>query len=80
MKKCSDCNVEMIDNCRIVGQHPFEIGPDGRTRFFIHIPTGEQDSFMGIKYNKEKRIEPSVRICPKCGKIELYVDIDKVEK
>ena len=31
MKKCIDCNTEMIDNCIIEGQHPFELGADGRT-------------------------------------------------
>lgn len=78
MKKCTDCNVEMIENARIEGQHPFEVGVDGKTRISIHIPTGEQGSFLGLKYNKENKIEPSVRVCPSCGKIELYIDKDKL--
>lgn len=78
MKKCSDCNIEMIENCRIEGQHPFELGPDGKTRISIHIPTGEKRTFLGFEYNKENKIEPSVRICPSCGKVELYIDKDKL--
>ena len=78
MKKCSECNVNMMENLKIEGQHPFEVGPDGRTDLSIHIPTGEKGSFLGIKFDKEKRVKPLARICPKCGKIELYVDIDEL--
>jgi len=77
MKKCSECNVEMLENGYISGQHPFEVGVDGRTDIKIHIPTSEEESFFGIKYNKEIVKEPKVRICPKCGKVELYVDINE---
>ena len=31
MKKCSECNIDMIDNCTIEGQHPFEVEIDGQT-------------------------------------------------
>lgn len=78
MKKCNDCNVEMIENAKIEGQHPFEVGVDGRTDISIHIPTGEQGSFLGIKFNKENILKPLARVCPKCGKVELYVDVDKL--
>ncbi len=78
MKKCNDCNVEMIDNCTIKGQHPYEVGVDGSSVISLHIPTGEKGSFLGIKYDKEKILELKVRVCPKCGKIELYTDIEKI--
>ena len=47
MKKCNDCNIEMIDNCIVEGQHPFEVGMDGRTDISIHIPTNEKGNFLG---------------------------------
>ena len=72
MKKCSDCNVEMIEGCKIEGQHPFELGADGRTDISIHVPTGEKSKFFGITYDVTNRHELKARMCPKCGKIELY--------
>lgn len=78
MKKCSDCNVEMIDNCKIEGQHPFEVGVDGRTDISIHIPTGEKGSFLGLKYDKVNKVKPLARICPNCGKVEFYVNKEEL--
>ncbi len=74
MKKCSDCNVEMIDNCIIEGQHPFELGADGRTDISLHVPTGEKASILGIKYDKVDKMKLKARFCPNCGKVELYVN------
>ena len=74
MKKCNECNTVMIDNCIIEGQHPFEIGVYGRTDISIHIPTNEKGDFLGIKYDKVKSVNPKLRVCPKCGKVEMYVD------
>ena len=80
MTKCNNCNVEMIENAKLEGQHPFELGPDGRTDISIHIPTGKQGSFLGIKYEKSTKLNLLVRVCPNCGKVELYVDIDKIRE
>ena len=75
MKKCSECNIDMINNCVIEGQHPFELGVDGRTDISIHVPTNEKGSFLGIKYDKTFDLNLKARVCPKCGKVELYVDL-----
>ena len=74
MKKCSECNVEMIDNCVIDGQHPFELGVDGEVDISVHIPTNEKGSFLGIKYDKNISLNVKARVCPGCGKVELYID------
>lgn len=79
MKKCTDCNIEMIENCIIEGQHPFEIGVDGRTDISIHIPTNEKGSFLGIKYDKRKKIPLKARICPNCGKVELCINTNNLK-
>jgi hypothetical protein len=78
MKKCSDCNVEMIDDVSIKGQHPFEVGMDGESDIFISIPTNEKGSFLGIKYDKVNEVMCKARICPKCGKVELYVETEEI--
>jgi len=77
MKICKDCNVEMLDNGELKGQHPFEIGVEGESDISVTIPSPEKGAFFGIKYNKsiEKRVK--VRVCPKCGKLELYIEINK---
>ena len=74
MKKCSDCNVEMIEDCVIDGQHPFELGVDGEVDISVHIPTNEKASFLGIKFDKNISLNVKARVCPQCGKVELYVD------
>ena len=79
MKKCIDCNIEMIDNCIIEGQHPFELGADGRSDISIHIPTNEKGSFLGIKYDKTKELPLKARICPNCGKVELCININELK-
>ena len=74
MKNCTDCNCEMIENCRIEGQQPFKVGVDGKTNISIHIPTGTKSNFLGIEYNETIKRPLKARICPKCGKIELYAE------
>ena len=69
MKKCSDCNVDMIEGAKIEGQQHFEIGPDGHFRIYLTIPTGKK--ILG--FEKTVHTEPQVRICPECGKVELYI-------
>ena len=80
MKKCNECNIEMIENCIIEGQHPFEIGVDGRTDISVHIPTNEQGSFIGIKYEKKIELQLKARVCPTCGKVEPYVNVSKLNE
>lgn len=65
MKQCEDCKVDMLDDIEIKGQHPFEIGIDGESR--IRAVVKGKGIFSNI-------IEVKSRVCPKCGKIELYID------
>ena len=80
MKKCNECNIEMIDNCIIEGQHPFELGVDGQTDISVHIPTNEKGSFLGIKYDKQLELQLKARVCPNCGKVETYVETDELKE
>lgn len=50
MKKCNDCNCDMIENCSISGKHPFEVGIDQRVDISLNILTGRKSSFLGIPY------------------------------
>lgn len=42
MKKCKECNVEMVEDAKITGQHPFEIGVDGLSNIFISFVNGKK--------------------------------------
>lgn len=80
MKKCNDCKIEMIDNAEITGQHPFELGVDGSSNIFISFLNGKMEVknlFGNIKVKKiQCNKELKARICPTCGKVELYIDPD----
>ncbi len=70
MKKCNDCNVDMIEDIKIKGQHPFEIGIDGESNLSILVP---RKVFM-------KSIPIKSRFCPSCGKVELYINTEELQK
>lgn len=70
MKKCNDCNVEMLENIRIEGQHPFELGSSGSSD--IEIIIHGKNIFA-------KTLSVKCRVCPNCGKVELYVDKEKLQ-
>ncbi len=74
MKKCNDCNCEMIENCSISGKHPFESDFRQRVDISVNIPTGQKNSFLGIPYESSNRCALKARVCPQCGKVELYAD------
>lgn len=63
-KKCSECNVEMIEK---YGIRPGEYA-EGFTKKFIYITTSDH-------YGKKvSRKSVKCRICPNCGKIEMFID------
>lgn len=80
MKKCSDCNVEMIDNCTISGHQPLKVGMEGKTNIFVQVPTGEVGDFLGISLDMSSNVQFKARICPKCGKMELYINPNELPK
>jgi len=74
MKKCSDCNIEMIENTSL---HTDYIGG---VKYEEQIYLDYEDEENGSKpLFSDKKISikrVKARICPKCGKVELYVDIN----
>ncbi len=73
MKKCLDCDFYMRE-AKIDGQHPFELGADGRSNIRVHIPTGEKTTLLGLELDNTIKAEVKARVCPKCGKVELFVN------
>ena len=78
MKMCSDCNVVMIDNCEFEGQLKFKLGADGESRVSLRVPTGKNATFLGLPIAVRKDASLRGRMCPNCGKVELYVDLNEL--
>ena len=75
MKECSECNCEMIDDCKVVGQHPLEFSPKEKTYVSILVPTGKKITLLGMQVDATNKFRLKARMYPKCGKIELYADL-----
>ena len=76
MKKCNDCNVYMVDF-------------NGKKRSNIECNDEENSELIYYNYDTKDFLTPwdyvKARVCPSCGKLELYVDVkeaklDKIEK
>lgn len=68
MKKCQDCNFDMIENCSISGKHPFEVDFNQRVDISVNIPTGQKKSFLGIPCETSNRYGLKARVCPNAEK------------
>ena len=77
MKKCNYCNIDMIENIEVTGQHPFEVGTKGKSKIFINIPTGKKSSVLGLTIDETIKTELMACVCPNCGKVEMYINTNK---
>lgn len=78
MKKCNECNCDMIEDCFIKARPTYDVDVRKSIRISVYVPTGETGSFLGIPYNDGNQYEIKARVCPKCGKIELFADFNNV--
>lgn len=73
MKKCRDCNIEMIENTNLHTDYV------GGTSYEEQVFLDYDDEINGSKVlfgNKKISIRRlKARVCPNCGKVELYVDL-----
>ena len=75
MKKCNECNVEMLNGESIHTDYVGGVSFD--QQIFLDYEdekNGTKLLFSNKKYSK-KRIK--ARVCPKCGKVELYVNLEE---
>lgn len=75
MKKCNDCNIEMIEGINL--HTDYVGGASMEERIYIDYydeKNGEKTLFSDKKISK-RRVKG--RVCPTCGKVELYVDLVK---
>ncbi|PWL70394.1 MAG: hypothetical protein DBY23_04755 [Bacillota bacterium] len=70
--KCEKCNVEMIDGS-LYGKPRFIDIDHDIDKFYVSIKTGKKTSVLGLLVDETKKIKLNVKVCPKCGKVEMYV-------
>lgn len=73
MKKCNDCNVAMIEETNL--HTDYVGGVLFKEQLFLDY-NDEINGSKGLFNNNKisiKRIQ--ARVCPNCGKVELYVDL-----
>ncbi len=63
MKKCSECNIEMIENTNLHTDYVGGVMFEEQIFLSFHNSAGK----FGTKRVK-------ARVCPNCGKVELFVD------
>lgn len=73
MKKCNDCNIEMIDGS-LFGEPRFIDIDHDIDKFYVYVKTGEKANFLGLKRDMTKRAKLNVKVCPNCGKVEMYIN------
>lgn len=71
MKKCKDCNVEMLEDLGIRADEQTSID----NMFRLYIIKKPRD-YYGKRISKD---EVKCRICPECGKVELYINPDNLK-
>ena len=73
MKKCNDCNIEMIEgdslHTNYVGGVSFE------EQIYLDYEDEENGTKMLFSNKKISKRRVKARICPNCGKVELYIDL-----
>lgn len=79
MKRCNDCDIEMIDGS-LYGKPRFIDMDHDIDKFYVDIKTGSKKTFFGLKMDETKRVGVSVKLCPNCGKVEMYINPNDVEK
>ena len=73
MKMCSDCNIPMIEDTNLHTDYV------GGVSFEEQIYLDYNDEINGTKMLfSDKKISKKrlkARVCPNCGKVEMYVDL-----
>ena len=48
---------------------------DSKSVLKVKVPTGEKSNFLGMNVDVTKSYRLRARMCPKCGKVDLYADM-----
>ena len=73
MKKCNDCNIMMIDETNLHTDFVGGVSFDEQIYLTYDDEENGNKPLFSSKKISTKRVK--ARVCPKCGKVELYVDL-----
>lgn len=81
MKKCSECNIEMIEDTNLHTDYVGGVSFDEQIYLSFVNGTIKRKSLFGKEKVQENETTERVnaRVCPSCGKIELFVNIKSGE-
>lgn len=73
MKKCSDCNVGMIEDTNLHTDYVGGVSFEERIYLTTYDRTETTKTIFGLESPKMETSRVKARVCPKCGKVELYI-------
>lgn len=73
MKKCSDCNVEMIEDTNLHTDYVGGVSFEERIYLTTYDRTEKTKTIFGLESPKMETSRVKARVCPECGKVELYI-------
>ena len=78
MKKCNDCKVEMIPAKLLTNPLEFTVLEEARRIELEYVSGTSKTTIFGKtkEYEEKNSSDLKARLCPKCGKVELYIDIE----
>ena len=78
MKKCENCNVEMIENTNLHTDYVGGVTYEEQIYLSYVNGTTTAKNIFGKEREKENNVTKRVkaRVCPNCGKVELFVELD----
>lgn len=73
MKKCNDCSTVMIEDVNMHTNYVGGVSFEEQIYLTYYDEENGEKPLLGGKKISTKRIK--ARVCPNCGKVELYVDL-----
>ena len=73
MKKCSDCNIEMVEQTNLHTDYVGGVKHEEQ----IYLDYEDEENGFKIPFSNKKISKKRVkaRVCPKCGKVEFFIDL-----
>ena len=78
MKKCENCNIEMIENTNLHTDYVGGVTYEEQIYLSYVNGTTISKNIFGKEREKENNVTKRVkaRVCPNCGKVELFVELE----
>lgn len=73
MKKCSDCNIEMLEDTNLHTDYVGGTSFEERLYLTTYDRSVKTKNILGFETSKMETSRVKARVCPSCGKVELYI-------